>query len=392
MTGYRTRRVARLLMIVALSGSGLAAAAGCRGRRARRQTPGEGHAANQGEPPPWLVFRGASDASSAVALGERAFLVADDENNVLRAYDTEGGACLFRFDLTAFLAIAAESPEADIEGGARVGDRAYWITSHGRNRKGKWRPNRCRFFATEILAEPGGPPVRGIGRPYRELAERLVADRDVRAACPHLPGSYRRERANGDGTGRLAPKQHGLNIEGLCAGADGNSLLIGLRNPLASPRGASDRRAIVVPLLNPAEVVEQARPPRFGRPMLWRLGGLGIRDMVRSDHHGATFVIAGPPEGGGRAVLYRWSEKADEQPVPLKDLESAGLGWCPEGLVAFSRSPRLLVLSDDGSLPVPVAGPSECLDAEDYRDDGTCLNKHLRDESRKSFRARWILP
>ena len=60
--------------------------------------------------------------------------------------------------------------------------------------------------------------------------------------------------------------------------------------------------------------------------------------------------------------------------------------------MAFPRSLRLMVLSDDGSVPVPVGGPSECLDAEHYRSDGTSLNKHLRDESRKFFRARWIAP
>jgi len=392
VTGYRARSVAHLLVAVALAGSVLTVVSGCGGSRPAQQTTEEGRAADRGGTPSLLVFRGASDASAAVALGERAFVVADDENNVLRAYDIEGGGQLFRFDLTAFLAVAAKSPEADIEGAARVGNRAYWITSHGRNRNGKWRPNRCRFFATEILTGAGGVTVRGIGRPYKELAERLVADQGTRAVCPALAKSYRPGKPDGDGKRRLAPKEHGLNIEGLCASADGNSLYIGLRNPLVSPRGAIDRRAIVVPLLNPAEVVEQARPPRFGRPMLWRLKGLGIRDMVRSEHHRATFVIAGPPDGGRGSMLYRWSEKADEQPVSVKDLGSAAVGWCPEALVAFARSPRLLLLSDDGNVRVPVGEPSECLDAEHYRSDGTCLNKHLRDQSRRSFRARWIVP
>ena len=67
-------------------------------------------------------------------------------------------------------------------------------------------------------------------------------------------------------------------------------------------------------------------------------------------------------------------------------------GWSPEALAAFPKSPRLLLLSDDGGVPVPVGGPSECLDAKHYRGDGTSLNKHLRDESRKFFRARWIAP
>ena len=35
-----------------------------------------------------LVFRGASDASAAVAISNDTFIVADDENNVLRVYRT----------------------------------------------------------------------------------------------------------------------------------------------------------------------------------------------------------------------------------------------------------------------------------------------------------------
>lgn len=392
MAAYRARETAYLLLAVVVAGSGWIATSGCREDRPKQEMAEEGHAADQGRTASGIVFRGASDASAAIDLDERTLLVADDENNLLRAYRIEGGSPVFRFDLTGFLAVVAKSPEADIEAAARIGDRAYWISSHGRNRNGKWRPNRCRFFATELLVGPQGVAVREIGRPYAELAKRLAADRGVRAVCPGLAESFHPGKLDGDRERRLAPKARGLNIEGLCAGADGQCLYIGLRNPRVVPPGATGDHAVVVPLLNPAEVVEKAQPPRFGRPMLWNLGGLGIRDMVRSEQHRATFVLAGPPGDGGRSALYRWSEQAEEQPVFLRQLDSQMSGWCPEALVAFPRSPRLLLLSDDGSVPVPVGGPSECLDAEHYRRDGTSLNKHLRDESRKFFRARWIVP
>ena len=61
-----------------------------------------------------LVFRGASDASAAVAIGEDMFIVGDDENNVLRVYRTgQAGSPVFSYDLTAFLGIDPEHPEAD---------------------------------------------------------------------------------------------------------------------------------------------------------------------------------------------------------------------------------------------------------------------------------------
>ena len=51
-----------------------------------------------------LVFRGASDASAAVAIGEDMFVVGDDENNVLNVYRTDKtGPPVFSYDLMGFL-------------------------------------------------------------------------------------------------------------------------------------------------------------------------------------------------------------------------------------------------------------------------------------------------
>jgi len=404
MPGYRAGKTAHffvLAAVVAAAGFLLTAAPSCRNDRPGRETAKKGRPAPtttrtggaSENDPSWIVFHGTSDTSAGIALDERTLLVADDENNILRAYGVKGGKCIFRFDLTNFLGVAGKFPEVDIEGAARIGDRVYWISSHGRNRDGKWRPNRCRFFATDIRTAPGGISIRQTGRPYTKLAESLAADPAIRAACPEVAASFHQGKLGGDDKRRLAPKAHGLNIEGLCASADGNRLYIGLRNPLAGLRGASGDRAIVIPLLNPGEIVEKSPEPRFGRPVLWNLGGRGIRDMVRSGHHRTTFVLAGPHGGkDGRFALYRWSGKAGEQPVFLQKWDSRTPAWRPETIIAWPGSPGVLLLSDDGVVPVRVGGPAECIDAKYYRSDGTTLNKHLRDENRKYFRARWIVP
>ena len=393
MSAHRGRKAAWLLLALTLAGWGRVAGSG-RGSDPQEPPPqladGSG-VGDRGRRPSSLVFRGASDTSAAVAAGERTVIVADDENNVLRVYGVEGGAPVSRFDLTDFLGVVAKSPEADIEGAARIGNRVYWISSHGRNRDGKWRPNRCRFFATETITGTRSVAVGAIGRPCTDLAQRLADDRVITAACPGLAESFRPGRLDGK-TKDFAPKKHGLNIEGLCADASGSRLFIGLRNPLVAPSGGGNHCAIIVPLLNPAEVIEQGQQPRFGRPMLWDLGGLGVRDMTRSEYHRATFILAGPHGGGGRWALYRWSGDDGEQPVLVRPLDRLMPGWHPEALVAFSGSPRLLLLSDDGTLVVPVGGPWACLDAQCYRRDGTSLNKHLRDERRKSFRGQWLTP
>src|SRR5512140_2721656 len=97
-------------------------------------------------------YLGMCDASGAVVVNSNRFVVANDEDNVLRVYDSRvSGPPVQQFDMNAFLELEPGSPEADLEAGARVGDRAYWIGSHGRNQDGKRRWNRCRFFATDIL-------------------------------------------------------------------------------------------------------------------------------------------------------------------------------------------------------------------------------------------------
>ncbi len=128
-----------------------------------------------------LVYRGTSDASAAVAVGKDMFIVADDENNILRLYKTsQGGLPLFSYDMTEFLGIEPEHPEADIEGSTMIGRRIYWITSHGRNKDGKIRPNRYRFFATNIKMENGNVIINPVGKPCKSLIHDLVKAENMR--------------------------------------------------------------------------------------------------------------------------------------------------------------------------------------------------------------------
>src|SRR4051812_16791260 len=102
------------------------------------------------------VFTGACDASGAVALSDRAFAVADDEDNVIRIYDAErGGAPLHTVDLSASLGLSGQgagkrraksAPETDLEAATRIGELAFWITSHARSASGELRPERSHLF------------------------------------------------------------------------------------------------------------------------------------------------------------------------------------------------------------------------------------------------------
>ncbi len=341
-----------------------------------------------------LVFRGASDASAAVAVTDDMFIVGDDENNTLRLYSTnKPGLPILSYNMTEFLDIGPEYPEADIEGATRVGQRIYWITSHGRNKEGKMRPSRYRFFATELTVDDGRVAVEPVGRPCRTLASELVRTEAGRrlgldkATRFDAPGLNKRERK------KLAPKEEGLNIEGLCASPDGQTLYIGFRNPRPVNKKTGRAEAIVVPLQNAAGLVDRGESPVLGEPLLWDLAGLGVRSMEYCPFHKAYFIIAGGPDDDDEAgfVLYRWSGKSHENPALVRKLDLGRSQFSPEALVPFAGSGRLLLLSDDGSIPVKVAGPHECAEGE-YRKDGTCPNKFLLDPNKKTFRASWLIP
>src|SRR6266704_2712709 len=78
-------------------------------------------------------YSGMADASGAVPVSSNLFVAASDEDNILRLYRSDrSGAPLKQFDCNAFLELHGKNLEADLEAAARIGDRAFWIGSHGR--------------------------------------------------------------------------------------------------------------------------------------------------------------------------------------------------------------------------------------------------------------------
>ena len=273
---------------------------------------------------------GMCDASAAVALTETLFAVGNDEDNVLRVYrNDQPGPALEKVNLAAALKVDPKFPETDLEGAARVGDRIYWITSHGRSQDGEDRPSRRRFFATDLTVESGQVRLQFVGVPCTRLLSDLAKD-------PRY-GAFRLAQA-----GTRAPKAPGgLNIEGLCAAADG-SLMIGFRNPV--PNG----QALVAPLLNPGEVIE-GRQAKFGQPILLDLGGYGIRDFGMLEGQGV--IVAGAYDGKGKQRLYSWGG-AGQTPSLIEGLRFKELN--PEAVVLYPGNGlrRIQILSDDGTRKV----------------------------------------
>jgi hypothetical protein len=293
-----------------------------------------------------VTFEGTCDASGAVELDDRTLVLADDENNALRVYDAErGGRPLQEVDVSA--ALGLEKPkkaESDFEAGTRMGDRAYFIASHGRTSKGKRDTDRLVFFAAALPRE--GQPLAVIGAPYRSLLDDLMTD-------PKL-AAFQLERA-----AARAPKEPGgMNIEGMTSQPDG-SVLIGFRSPI--PGG----RALLVRLLNPDAVI-RGEKAKLSEPLRLDLGGLGVRAL--SSFHGGYLIVAGPSGDGGPFRLFH-GEDGSAAAIPGVDLE----GFGAEALFTPDTGDRVLVLSDDGTRLV---------------DGRPC--KKLKDPSKKSFRGVWV--
>lgn len=291
------------------------------------------------------------DASAAVGLTDKVFAAASDEGSVLRVYSRErGGAPLQSINLSAFLDLDPRDPEPDLEAAARVGDRAYWITSHARNKSGKERRSRDRFFAVQIVTNAQRVELKMVGKAYEHLLDDLVRD-------PRL------KPFNLAAASRLEPKARGaLNIEGLSATPDGR-LLIGFRNPI--PAG----RTLLVPMLNPDAVV-QGQAAKFGEPILLDLGGLGIRDVAY--WNGKYAIIAGSYDGKGQTRLYEW-QGGTSTPRRLKHAHLKGLN--PEAIVFYpdTGGEQFQLLSDDGN---QLVNGKPC--------------KELADPNRQHFRSIWI--
>lgn len=311
------------------------------------------------QPFPAQSFQGMADASAVEVLNQEWFVVANDEDNLLRIYHrSQTEAPVRSLDLSPFLRAGnkgkkGKSEEVDLEGSARVGDTIFWISSHGRNAAGGYASSRHRLLATQVGTIAGVPWVHPVGDHFTDLVAELLAD----PRFAHLGLAEAAQRA---------PKSPGgLNIEGLAATPQGN-LLIGFRSP--TPQG----QALIISLLNPMEVIKGTKP-RFGDPLLLPLDGQGIRGMA--EVAGGYWIVAGSSSSGGISRLFRLNGGPDAPELwPGIDLSD----FNPEGISVAegATGPALLLTSDDGTLKV----------------DGREA-KRLKDPSQKTFRlATVVLP
>jgi Protein of unknown function (DUF3616) len=295
-------------------------------------------------------YSGISNPSGAVALNDKLFIVADDEDNVLRIYDCnipEKPIQTIKLS-TVFKGVIAdgEDLEIDLESAATIGGTVFFIGSHSSSKTGEYREARHRLLAVNI--KPGAND-KFVITPAGEIYTSLIKDLqdDSRFDTYHF-GKAKKTQAKALG---------GLSIEGLASTPD-NGILIGFRNPLNGGEIKDDRlengRALIVKLKNPFEVIHGLNA-KFADPIELDLGGFGIREITWRKKH-QYLIVAGPyhendtSEGHKKeeGKLYKWSSKSGK----LNCLKRFGLeGFNIEAALFYPGNEDLVqLLSDDGTL------------------------------------------
>ena len=284
-----------------------------------------------------LLFKGAVDGSAAADVGDGFFVGASDENNKFRIYDVKGGCPFKTLDVGLEAAVKSalgveKIKECDLEGAAKIGDLIFWIGSHGRNQNADQKKEREVFFATKLSGAGKEANLEIAGKVYTKLLDDLKND-------PALAPFDLCKAAT------LASKDKGaLNIESLAA--DRGKLWIGFR----SPKNKAEE-ALLVPLLNPTEIIKEDARAELGDPVTLYLGGLGLRDMVAWND--GFLMIAGDfvdrfGSGAKPSRVFSWKPGTAPKDIGV-DFDYLN----PEAIVIMGDGDkaRILILSDDGKYP-----------------------------------------
>ena len=290
---------------------------------------------------------GCCDGSAGVALDKDHFLVANDEDSILRVYKRQNvSRPLYETNLRKFLDLKKKNDESDLEGMTMIDSTVFAIASHSRSKDGDKRKGRRQLFALNFEISPSGVTLHPQGQPYTKLLKHLEdssinRDLDFESAA----------RLSGDDQG-------GINIEGLTSTPSG-SLFIGFRTPI------QNSSTLLVEIKNPKEVVK-GKDPIFGLAKRLSLGGMGIRAIERVNE---TYLLATETNSAKRyPQLFQWN---GSDLRPRRAFVSLPKNLNPESILIFPNTglDEIHLLSDDGNEKL---GKMPCSD--------------IKDESKQRFR------
>ncbi len=270
---------------------------------------------------------GCCDGSASVALDEDHFLVANDEDSVLRIYRRrDSSRPVHQTNLRKFLDLKKKNDESDIEGMTVVGSTVFAIASHSRSKDGDKRKGRRQLFALNVEIESTGTTLHPLGKPYTKLLK-------------DLEESPKFQDLDFESAARLSSEEAGgINIEGLTSTPEG-SLLIGFRTPIH--RGGT----LLIEIKNPKDIVRGAKPI-FGAARRLSLGTMGIRAIERVNN---DYLLATETNSGKRyPQLFQWNGSDSR---PRRVFVSLPKSLNPESILIFPDTglTEIHILSDDGN-------------------------------------------
>jgi hypothetical protein len=298
---------------------------------------------------------GASDASAAYAIDANYMIVANDEDQVLRVYDrNNSGAPAAQTDVTSLLNLTdidgGIPREVDIEASAFDGSKVFFIGSHDNHSGGNARPNRSRLFAVTVSGTGAATSLTFNGY-YQYLKSDLIAWDNANG---HGLGAGYLGLAASAAAGVIPELPNGFNIEGLTfAPGSSTTLYVGFRAPL-EPTSARTK-GMIVPVTNGGSLLgAPSGSAVFGAPMLFDLGGRGIRSMECNTS--GCLIVAGSVDGVENFALYRWTGNPANPPAPITVNLTNGSGYHPglnpEGMIipanVNASGAIIQVISDNG--------------------------------------------
>jgi Protein of unknown function (DUF3616) len=257
------------------------------------------------------VMLGTSDASTAISTDDGYLMVADDEDDLIRLYDSTTSSR----PVNQFLPYSGNhSGEIDFEAAARKGDKIYWLGSHSNKKDGSIESSRQAVFRTTVS---------GSG-----ATAKLTADGSYLNNASHdglRIDMARWDAENGDrlnltqATKKGSPTAlGGFDIEAAEFSPDQKSLYLGMRSPV-SPAVVGGK-AVIVPVTNIDAVIDGTDAhAAFADPILLNLGGDSIRELRRNDRNEYLILSAKAPDSSdaGTQHLWAWDGQADSQPRML---------------------------------------------------------------------------
>ncbi|HST40650.1 MAG TPA: hypothetical protein VLK58_14135 [Conexibacter sp.] len=263
------------------------------------------------------VLQSTSDLSTAQDVGDGHLLVADDEKNDIRLYDSKvSGLPVSTFQVGPVQ--SGVENEVDFESSARAGDTIYWLGSQ------LDEDNRYDVYKTRLVGRGAAARVVPVGTPYQDL----------------MPDLQRWDAAHGSPLGMSAASP-ALNTEGAeFAPGSTSTLYLGVRDQ------RSGTSAIVVPVTNFDKLHDgDGEHAEFDEPILLNLAGGTIREIRKNKNDQYLIVSQGDFVNESSYGLWSWSGVRGDAPMYVRPLPESTEKWADnaDGWEAIGSMPDLLL-------------------------------------------------